>query len=75
MATAYMMYTFSAWEKRKTSLVLGQTTLSSCRIETRDCKERPGALRRADAAHIAVLVRDPEPTLGTNHLIEGASCK
>lgn len=26
---AYMMYTFSAWEKWKTSLVLGQTTLSS----------------------------------------------
>lgn len=31
-----MMYTFSAWEKWKTSLVLGQTTLSSCRIESRD---------------------------------------
>lgn len=32
----YMMYTFSACEKWKTSLVLGQTTLSSWRIDSRE---------------------------------------
>lgn len=35
-ARAYMMYTFSACEKWKTSLVLGQTTLSSWRMESRE---------------------------------------
>lgn len=35
-AGPYMMYTFSACEKWKTSLVLGQTTLSSWRIDSRE---------------------------------------
>lgn len=34
------MYTFSAWEKWKTSLVRGHTTLSSWRMESRDCERR-----------------------------------
>lgn len=44
---AYMMYTFSAWEKWKVSLVRGQTTLSSWRMDSRDWKTRPGVTAKA----------------------------
>lgn len=44
---AYMMYTFSAWEKWKVSLVRGQTTLSSWRMDSRDWKTRLGVRAKA----------------------------
>lgn len=61
---AYMMYTFSAWEKWKVSLVRGQTTLSSWRMDSRDWKIRLGVTAKA-AQSAAPAGRAHPERLGT----------